>query len=247
MSQAQIDLSVIVPAYNEAERLPSTLKRLHEYFAGRAFTYEILVVLDGPSDNTRDVLFELRGTIANLRIIDHGVNRGKGYAVREGMLNALGLIRLFSDADNSTDIVHFDQMKLVFEKGCDLVIASRNPKDVAKAVQAVSQAYYKRLMGRGGNAIVQLLAVPGLWDTQCGFKAFRADAAEQIFSRTTIDGWGFDIEVLVLARALKYRIGIIPANWINDDRSHFGLLDYLRVLGETVKVRYNLITRKYDL
>ncbi|MPZ78319.1 MAG: glycosyltransferase [Deltaproteobacteria bacterium] len=247
MSQAQIDLSVIVPAYNEAERLPSTLRRLHQYFAGRAFTYEIIVVLDGPSDNTRDVLFELNGTIANLRIIDRGVNRGKGYAVREGMLNALGLIRLFSDADNSTDIVHFDQMKLVFEKGCDLVIASRNPKDVAEAVQAVSQAYYKRLMGRGGNAIVQLLAVPGLWDTQCGFKAFRADAAEQIFSRTTIDGWGFDIEVLVLARALKYRIGIIPANWINDDRSHFRLLDYLRVLGETVKVRYNLITRKYDL
>jgi dolichyl-phosphate beta-glucosyltransferase len=98
-----------------------------------------------------------------------------------------------------------------------------------------------------GNLWVQLLAVRGIWDTQCGFKAFRAEAAERIFSQTTVDGWGFDIEVLALARALNYKMGIISAHWINDDRSHVRPIDYLRVLGDTVRVRLNLARRKYRL
>ena len=247
MSQSAIDLSVIIPAYNEAQRLPQTLRRIDGYLKARPFTSEILVVLDGPTDNIRTVLRELDGTIAHLRIIDRAVNRGKGYTVREGMLNASGRIRLFSDADNSTDIAHFERMKTLFDNGYDLVIASRDPNDVAAAVQVVPQVWYKRLMGRAGNAVVQFLAVPGIWDTQCGFKAFRGDVAERIFSRTTIDGWGFDIEVLALARALEYRVGIIPAHWINDPKSQVGGLDYLRVLGETVRIWYNLKTCKYDL
>ena len=138
-------------------------------------------------------------------------------------------------------------MKSFFDNGYDLVIASRHAKDVAAGLQAVPQAWYKRLCGRAGNLVVQLLAVPGIWDTQCGFKAFRGDVAERIFSLTRIDGWGFDIEVLALARVLKYRVGIIPAHWINDAASHFGGLDYWRVLGETLRIRYNLKTGKYEL
>jgi dolichyl-phosphate beta-glucosyltransferase len=245
MSQARVDLSVIIPAYNEAKRLPPTLTRLHNYLGASGLTYEILVVLDGPSDNTRGVVHELN--LANVKIIDRTVNRGKGYTVKEGMLNASGVIRLFSDADNSTDIAHFEAMKTFFDNGYDLVIASRHSNDVPAAIQAVPQAWYKRLFGRAGNLIVQLLAVPGIWDTQCGFKAFRGDVAERIFSRTTIDGWGFDIEVLVLARALNYRVGIIPAHWINDASSHFGGLDYWRVLCEILRIRHNLKTCKYDL
>jgi dolichyl-phosphate beta-glucosyltransferase len=245
MSQARVDLSVIIPAYNEAQRLPPTLTRLHNYLGARGLNYEILVVLDGPTDNTRDVVHELN--LANVKIIDRTVNRGKGYTVKEGMLKASGVIRLFSDADNSTDIAHFEAMKTLFDNGYDLVIASRHSNDVAAAIQAVPQAWYKQLSGRAGNAIVQLLAVPGLWDTQCGFKAFRGDVAERIFSRTTIDGWGFDIEVLVLARALKYRVGIIPADWINDASSHFGGLDYWHVLCEILRIRHNLKNCKYDL
>ena len=245
MSPAQVELSVIVPAYNEAVRLPGTLRRVHEYLAGRPFTYEIIVVLDGPTDNTRDVVRELN--LDNVKIIDRTLNRGKGYSVKEGMLNASGVIRLFSDADNSTDIAHFEAMKTLFDNGYDLAIASRHSNDVAAAIQAVPQVWYKQLLGRAGNAIVQHLAVPGIWDTQCGFKAFRGDVAERIFSRTTIDGWGFDIEVLALARALKYRVGIIPAYWINDGSSHFGGLDYWRVLCEILRIRHNLKTCKYDL
>jgi len=247
MTQTDIDLSVIVPAYNEAARLPKTLSRLHEYLAGSSFTYEILVALDGPTDATPDVLRRLSREIDHLITIDRRENRGKGYTVKEGMLAARGRIRLFTDADNSTDIAHFDKMKPLFDQGFDVVIASRNPKDEPQAEQTVPQAVYKRVIGQIGNRIVQAMAVPGIWDTQCGFKAFTAEAAERIFAQTTVERWGFDIEVLALARALNYRIGIIPAHWINDDRSHVRLFDYVRVLADTFHVRRNFVTGKYQV
>lgn len=247
MMKSEIDLSVVVPAYNEAERIPKTLRRLNEYLGGNSFTYEILVVLDGPSDSTRDVLKQLSGEIQHLKIIDRAINRGKGFTVGEGMLKASGCVRLFTDADNSTDIGHFELMKRLFDQGYDLVIASRSSKDAPEAKQTVPQVWYKRFLGKLGNLIVQIVAVRGLWDTQCGFKAFRAEVAEQIFTQTKVSGWGFDIEVLALARALKFKVGVIPAHWVNDERSHVGWLDYFRVLGDAIKVRYNLIAGKYHL
>lgn len=247
MKQPKIDLSVIVPAYNEAERLPRTLARLHQFLAGHSFAYEIIVVLDGPTDGTGEIARKISAGMPNLRIIERLVNRGKGYTVKQGMLAAGGQVRLFTDADNSTDIAHFGRMKPLFDDGCDLVIASRNPKDVAGARQRVPQSRYKRWIGLAGNLFVQLVAVPGIWDTQCGFKAFRAEAAEQIFSQTRIEGWGFDIEVLALARSLDNKIGIIPADWINDNRSHFRFFDYVRVLADTIRVRRNFLARKYKI
>jgi dolichyl-phosphate beta-glucosyltransferase len=246
MTPTEIDLSVIVPAYNEAERIGKTLERLHSYLTQSALSYEILVVVDGAQDGTLDVVRQLAQRMPQLNIIEHAVNRGKGFTVREGMLRASGQIRLFTDADNSTDIAHFERMKPLFDQGYDVVIASRNAKDAGQAQQTVPQALYKRVIGQLGNQIVQLVAVPGIWDTQCGFKAFRAAAAQQIFSQTTIDGWGFDIEVLALARALNYAIGIIPADWVNDERSHVRPLDYLRVLADTFTVRRNFLAGKYD-
>ena len=247
MTSPNVYLSAVVPAFNEAQRIANTLKRLRDYLAASCFCYEILVVLDGPTDSTRDVLRSLSAEIHHVRIIDRPVNRGKGFTVREGMLEARGRIRLFTDADNSTDIAHFDQMKTLFDEGCDLVIASRNPKDVAGARQTVSQPWYKRSIGKLGNLLVQRVAVPGIWDTQCGFKAFRAEAAVRIFSQSVIEGWGFDIEVLALARRLNYNIGIIPAHWVNDARSHVRNIDYLRVFRDTFKVRANLLMGKYGL
>ncbi|MET0644589.1 MAG: dolichyl-phosphate beta-glucosyltransferase [Candidatus Binatia bacterium] len=238
-------LSVIIPAYNEAQRLPKTLRRLQEYLAGLSLTYEILVVMDGCSDNTLEVVQGMTRDIRNLQIVDRAVNRGKGHTVKEGMLKASGRVRLFTDADNSTDIAHFEKMIPLFKEGYDLVIASRNSKDAPNADEAVPQAWYKRWTGQLGNLIVQLFAVPGIWDTQCGFKAFRAEVAVRIFSETKIEGWGFDIEVLALARAFNYKIGIIPARWVNDPRSHVRWFDYLRVLGDTLRVRANLRARKY--
>lgn len=247
MPQPDIHLSVIIPAYNEAHRLPETLRRFQQHLAKKTFDYEILVVLDGPTDGTREVLQKAASEVNNLKIVDRAVNRGKGYAVREGMLKASGRVRLFSDADNSTDIAHFDKMQPLFEQGYDVVICSRHPKDAAGAGQVVPQVWYKRLFGKLGNLFIQLVVVRGVWDTQCGFKAFRDHAAEKIFSRAVVDGWGFDIEVLALARALNYRIGIIPARWINDPTSHVGFGGYLGVLWDTVRVWRNLANRKYKL
>lgn len=241
------DLSVIIPAYNEAERITPTLRRINEYLRGSSFSSEILVVLDGPTDNTLAVLRKISETIPNLRILDRHRNRGKGYSVREGMLKASGRLRLFCDADNSTDIAHFDKMIPLFKEGYDIVIASRHSKDAAGAHQAVPQARYKRIIGQFGNIFIQCVAVRGIWDTQCGFKAFRAEVAERIFSQTTIEGWALDIEVLALARAANYKVGIIPAYWVNDTRSHVRWFDYLKVLRDTVKVKTNFRTGRYNL
>jgi len=238
---------VVVPAFNESERLPSTLRRIQEYCSKKSCTYEVIVVLDGPNDTTAEVTRGLSSEIEQLKIIDRSVNRGKGFTVREGMLAARGQIRLFADADNSTDIAHFDLMMPLFDQGCDVVIASRNVADAPGAAQVVSQAWYKRAIGQLGNRIVQIAAVPGIWDTQCGFKAFRGEAAERIFSQTTIERWGFDIEVLALAQRLNYKIGVVPAHWFNDDRSHVRLSDYIHVLGDTFTVWRNLLTGKYQL
>jgi len=246
MLQREVDLSVIVPAYNEGERIGRTLTRLQDYLAQSALTWEILVVLDGSKDRTPEIVRQQARRLPGLQIIERTANRGKGFTVRQGMLQACGRIRLFTDADNSTDIAHFEKMKPLFEQGFEVVIASRNGLDVDGAEQAVSQVWYKRFIGRLGNRIVQRVAVPGIWDTQCGFKAFRADAAVRIFSQITIERWGFDIEALALARALKFRIGIIPAHWINDERSHVGLADYLSVLADTFAVRRNFAAGKYD-
>lgn len=129
MWQSSIYLSVVVPAYNEADRLPATLRRFQEYLSAKPFSYEILVVLDGPTDNTREVLRSMTSEINNLEIIDRAVNRGKGYTVKEGMLKARGRVRLFSDADNSTDISHLEQVLPLLDQGYDLVICWRHPKD----------------------------------------------------------------------------------------------------------------------
>jgi len=241
------NLSIVVPAYKEAARLPSTLQRIQEYLSRFSISAEIIVVLDGPTNTNREMTRAAARDMPQLKILDRKINRGKGFTVREGMLAASGQIRLFCDADNSTDIAHFDKMKPLFDQGYDIVIASRSAKDAPEALQVVSQAWYKRALGRLGNRIVQIAAVRGIWDTQCGFKAFRAEAAERIFAQTTIEGWGFDIEVLALAQRLNYKIGIVPARWLNDDRSHVRMSDYLRVLGDTFTVRRNLLTGKYNL
>lgn len=240
-------LSIIVPTYNEEKRIERTLRRLDEYVRQQPYTYEILVVVDNATDKTADVVRRLESVIPHMRLLWRDVNFGKGGSVVRGMAEAKGKIRLFTDADNSTDISHFEKMKPLFDEGYDVVITSRNHLDAAGATQAVSQPWYKRIMGMAGNIFIQVVAVRGIWDTQNGFKAFRFSAAQRIFPQLTIYGWGFDIEILALAHAMKLRIGIVPANWINDEESHVKLSNYFGVLWETVLVRRNLITGKYNL
>lgn len=239
-------LSVIIPAYNEGERIIKTIQRISEYLQKQNYSYEILVVSDGSKDETAEIISNLKSQISNLNLIDRKENKGKGYTVREGMLAAKGQIRLFTDADNSTDISYFEKMMPLFESGYDIVISTRDSKDAVGASQEVPQPWYKRLMGNLGNLYIQILAVPGIWDTQNGFKAFTAEAAEKIFCLAKIERWAFDVEALALARKFKYKIGIIPVHWINDPKSHVKLSGYFKVLLDVLKIRWNLISGKYE-
>lgn len=239
-------LSVIIPAYNEADRIPKTLKIISSYLERQPYSYEILVVCDGPKDKTADVVRDLSLITPKLKLIDRKKNMGKGYSIKEGMLAAKGKVRLFTDADNSTDISYFDKMRPLFDKGYDIVISTRDPKDAEGAGQDVPQPWHKRLMGNMGNLYIQIMAVPGIWDTQNGFKSFRDYAAEKIFSKTIINRWAFDVEALALARKLDYKIGIIPIHWINDPKSHVSLPAYFKVLFDVAKIRWDLMRRKYD-
>lgn len=242
----EIYLSVIVPIYHEAERIGVSLKRVYEYLKNQPYSWEILAVLDGPKDRTPEVVKGLISEIQNLRVIDRKENRGKGYTVREGMLAAKGQVRLFTDADNSTDISYFDKMKPLFDQGYDVVISSREPKDAPGATQEIKQAWYKRVMGDMGNLYIQILAVPGIWDTQNGFKAMTASAAEKIFSVSKIERWAFDVEMLALVKKFKYKMAIIPVHWMNDVRSNVKLSGYFKTLLEVAKIRWNLWMGKYE-
>ena len=238
-------LSVIIPAYNEEKRIGVTLDAVYRYLTAQPFTWEILVVLDGPQDDTVGQVRTFAEDKQNIRWIDRRQNRGKGYSLREGMLQAHGDIRLFTDADNSTDINHFDQMKPLFDQGSHVVIASRDPKDVPGARQSVPQPPLKRLLGNAGNLIIQLLVVPGIWDTRCGFKAFTAPAAEQVFTAARIDGWSIDDEALALTRRFDYSIDIIAADWIDAAGTHVTRLDYVKSIWDAFKIRWNLLTGVY--
>ena len=233
-------LSVIVPAYNEEARILKALSAVYHYLKQQSYPWEILVVIDGATDQTLSVVQQFAQGKAHIRWLHRRQNRGKGYTVREGMLAATGTIRLFTDADNSTDIAHLEAVLPLFAQGYDVVICSRSPQDAPGARQAIPQTWLKRVCGILGNVFIQLVAIPGIWDTQCGFKAFSQSAAEQIFSTARINRWGFDVEALALARHFGWKIGILPAYWINDAATNVGWRSYGEVLLETVKVRWNL-------
>lgn len=229
-------LSVIIPTYNEEKTIADTVCKVLSYLKKQNFSFEILVADDGSKDSTIEIVKKEFVTEPSVLVIERKDNHGKGYTVREGMLKAKGSIRLFMDADNATDISHFDLMKPLFDEGYDVVIGSRDAKDAPGARKLVSQAWYKTLLGNAGNLFIQFFAVYGIWDTQCGFKAFTARAAEEIFKLAKNDRWAFDVEVLALARMFKYKIGIVPVQWINNAESRVKLLAYFQFLWETVKI-----------
>jgi len=237
-------LSVIIPAYNEAKRLPLTLIDIDKYLSSAEFSSEILVVSDGSSDETVDIVRRFQGIIKNLRLVDNKENHGKGWVVRQGMRDAKGNWRLFTDADNSTSVDQVEKMTPFFKEGYDVIIGSRAARG---AKLHPPQPWYRQILGKGGNLFIQLFAVRGVWDTQCGFKCFSEESAEKIFSIAKIDRWGFDVEALVLARELGYKIKEIPVMWVNDTRSTVGMGAYFSTLLEVVKIRWWLLNKKYPL
>jgi glycosyltransferase involved in cell wall biosynthesis len=239
-------LSWIIPAYNEERRIEKTLREVHDYLSSRRFPggHEIIVADASSKDKTAAMTENLRSEVPGLRLLTVA-NRGKGYAVRRGMFEAKGHIRIFSDADNSTKPEYFDVMKKLFDEGYDMVISSRNPKDAPGAGRDKEEPWYRELLGMMGNLVIQRVGVWGIWDTQNGFKAFTARAAEDLFSRARMDGWSFDIEILALAQSLEYRIGIIPVRWVFDPDSKVTPGAYLQVLRDVFLIRKNLILGSY--
>lgn len=237
-------LSVIIPAYNEEKRLSSTLIDIDRRLAKADFAYEIIVVNDGSRDATAEVAKRFSHLIKNLRLIDNKENHGKGWVVRQGLLAAKGKLRLFTDADNSTSIDQFEKMRPYFSGDYQVVIGSR---DIEGARLEPPQPFYRRLLGDIGNLIIQLLLLPGIKDTQCGFKCFTAGAAEKIFGLARIDRFGFDVEALVLAKKMGYKIKEIPVVWVNDVRSQVGFSSYISVFKDVLRIRCWLWTKKYDL
>ncbi len=237
-------LSIIIPAHNEAERIPKTLIDIDKYLSQAGFSYEIVVVNDGSKDKTAEVVEKMQEFIKNLRLIDNKQNQGKGGVVAQGMLEAKGAIRLFTDADNSTPLNQIEKFFPYFKEGYDVVIGSRATKD---AELVVKQPFYRQILGRMGNLIIRMLAVPGIKDTQCGFKAFTEESAEKIFPQLTIKRWGFDVEILALARLLGLKIKEVGVRWINDPHSKVKASAFFEVLKDVIKIRLNIIRKKYRI
>lgn len=237
-------LSIIIPAYNEAERLPLTLIDIDKHLSGQDYSYEILVINDGSTDNTAEITEKFMPMVKGLKIFDNKENQGKGAAVRQGMLIAKGNWRLFMDADNSTAISEFNKMLPYLKEGYDIVIGSRA---VRGAILRPPQSLYKRFLGKLGNFFVRIILVPGLKDTQCGFKCFSEESVERVFSIARIKRWGFDFEALALARLFGYKIKEMPVTWVNDPRTHVRFSSYFKTLWEALKIKWWLVRNKYGI
>ncbi len=242
-------LSIIIPAYNEEKRITITLNSIKEYLNKQDYDWEAIVVDDGSKDKTREVVKNLDGFVLN----EKRENKGKGYSIKEGMLLASGDFCLFMDADNATKINELDHFWKYFDPPAsrgtsedksdyDVVIGSR---DIKGSKLAVSQAWYKELAGKIGNLLIQIVALPGIHDTQCGFKIFKREVVRDVFPIQKLGGWGFDVEILALAKKFGYKIKEEPITWFNAAGSKVSTGDYLKVFSDLFKVRWWLWTNKY--
>lgn len=229
------DYSVVIPAFNEAERLPRYLDEVVQYFDGRGDAYEILVVDDGSTDDTARIVERVARQNLAVRVLRLGRNQGKGAAVRAGMLAARGRYRLFADADGATPIAELKRLDAALGAGADVAIGSRVLVD--PGVSVVTRQH-RVVAGRVFNWLRGHLGVRDIADSQCGFKLLRGPVAEALFERLSTRGFGFDVELLLLAQAAGYRIVEVPVNWADQAGSKVGVLtDGPRMLWQIVRAR----------
>ena len=240
----EIYLTVILPAYNEENRIKTTLEHIFDYIRGKDFKVEVIVVDDGSSDYTYEVVEEIsKSNDFPIKTFGNDKNMGKGFTVKKGVLQSNGRFILFSDADMSTPIEEFDKMLPLLEKEYDIVIGSRAmyESDIQKR-----QVWYREGMGKIFNFFVQLLVFRGIKDTQCGFKAFKGDNAKRIFSKVTINRFGFDVELLYLAKKMQLKITEVPIVWINSPASRVRCFsDSLLMFMSLIKIRMNELLGYY--
>lgn len=245
MPKAKMKLSVIIPAYNEVERLPTYLDTVLKYIDDeyRGLDVEVIVIDDGSKDKTADVAAEMDKGRGVLRVIRYSQNRGKGHAVKVGMLDANGDLRLFTDADGATPISELPKLLRAIEDGADIAIASRVLPD---ATRTVSSHLHRKFIGNIFNLIVRFLAVPGIYDTQCGFKLFKGDIAEKIFRCQRLEGFSFDVELLFIALKGRFTIAETPVNWSDVSGSKVNMIaDSVRMFFDIISIRCNWLFGRY--
>jgi len=230
-------LSVVIPAYNEERRLPPYLSGIVAYLEAQPFSSEIIIVDDGSRDGTAEMVERFAAENPRIRLIRFEQNKGKGYAVKTGMLKACGTLRLFTDADGATPITEMAQLKKAIEAGADAAVGSRALRDDSHTVKT---RFHRKLMGTVFNFIVRTLTVKGINDTQCGFKLFTAEAANAAFPLQRIHDFGFDVEVLYICQKKGFRIVEAPVNWTDIPGTKVRLIrDSLRMFKDLVKIRVN--------
>jgi dolichyl-phosphate beta-glucosyltransferase len=233
--QKPIYLTVVVPAFNEEKRVGASLKRIRDYLGEKRWPSEIIVVDDGSLDATSEVAAKELEGFPN-RVLKNEENRGKGYSVRRGMLEAQGEFALFSDADLSTPIEEVEALIGALGRGAHVAIGSRAAEGAAIEIH---QPWVRENLGKLFNAFLQALVIRGIKDTQCGFKCFKQEVVGPIFSRMTVERWAFDVEILYLARRLGYTIAEVPVRWRNSPATKVSAgADGLRMLLDSLRIRY---------
>ena len=236
--------SIVIPAYNEGTRLGATLEKVLAYVHARSWDAEVIVVNDGSRDNTAEIVKTLAAKDPALRLLENPGNRGKGYSVRNGMLNARGHIVLFSDADLSSPIEEAPKLFEALEQGADIAIGSRW---LRAETQTQRQPLHRQIFGRIFNLMLRITLGLKFKDTQCGFKAFKQPAVQAIFPLQKIERWGFDPETLFLARKFKFKVQEIPVAWGHSGGTRIHpLVDGSRMFIEMLRIRWYDLTGKYD-
>jgi dolichyl-phosphate beta-glucosyltransferase len=232
-----LSLSVIIPAYNEELRLPVYLVKILAYLDQMAFSYEIIVIDDGSTDETAAIVEGFSAKNPEVQLFRLPRNQGKGHAVKFGMLKANGELKLFTDADGATPITEFERLRQAIEQGADVAIASRAINDESIIVQA---KLHRKLIGTIFNFLVRTLTVKGINDTQCGFKLFTRKVADVVFPLQSIHDFGFDVEILYICQKKGFRILEIPVNWTDMPGTKVKVIrDSLRMFKDVVKIRLN--------
>jgi dolichyl-phosphate beta-glucosyltransferase len=236
-------LSVIIPVYNETRRLANSVPKLIDYFQQQSYGYEFVIVDDGSSDGTAQMARELFAPIKNLRVIESRPNRGKGHAVKVGMLAARGKIRMFCDADMSTPLGELEHFWPWLDQGYKVVIGSR--KMMGSSIEK-HQPLWRESLGKVFTWLTNRIATRGISDVTCGFKCFTAEAADDLFSRSVIDDWSFDAEVLFVAQRRGYKIKEIPVSWHDVPGTKVRLVrDALNSLANLARIRMNALRGRY--
>jgi dolichyl-phosphate beta-glucosyltransferase len=238
-------MSIVIPAFNEERRIEKTILAISEYMAARSRPYEIVVSDDGSTDTTCEIVARLQREAVPINLVRADRNRGKGSAVRLGVTASKGSLVLVTDADLATPIEEVERLLAQIHAGADIAFGSRGMRESQLVVR---QPAHRELMGRFFNLLVQVLLLPGVHDTQCGFKLFRGEVARRLFAQCAVNGFSYDVEVLGLSARAGHSIAEVPVRWFHMNHSKVSLgRDGVRMFQDLLRVAFRLRTRRYDL